>query len=236
MRRQSKDSRQRMSSSGGVGSSSIASEPVVASLPPSLEGQFPPSTMVVSTPSSAASRSSFQQYQERYTFYSPNAQQPLVSHMPIPSSSEDIGFYASDADIPGSHSSTPPLSQQQQQQQQQQQLRLPPFSTLVPHQEQVGTSVAGDPAMAMTSRRTGEISRVSLTPSAFTPTRPVPLSSSMTSTSGSSSTPAVHNEGPRPGSAGIPPIPFFFHHPEYGIEACMRQLSSHFERTQTAHR
>ncbi|KAJ8653136.1 hypothetical protein O0I10_011185 [Lichtheimia ornata] len=98
--------------------------------------------------------------------------------------------------------------------------RLPPFSSFVHDQPHTVASTMPP------TRATSSSSYFS----AFTPTSTIQQQSLATTSTITTTTSAAASDAgrvlPAPGTARLPPIHFYFHHPEFGIESTMLQLST----------
>lgn len=100
--------------------------------------------------------------------------------------------------------------------------RLPPFSSFV--HDQTHTAPSPMPSSSVPSRTTSTGSYFS----AFTPTS-INQQQQQQQYPATTSTAPSGGAGrvlPAPGTARLPPIHFYFHHPEFGMESTMLQLST----------
>lgn len=106
--------------------------------------------------------------------------------------------------------------------------RLPPFSSFV--QDQPHTVASSMPPRAATSSSSYF--------SAFTPTSTIQQQSPATTINSTTTANAAASGAGRvlstPGTARLPPIQFYFHHPEFGIESTMLQLSTFGKANQSS--
>ncbi|CDH61548.1 predicted protein [Lichtheimia corymbifera JMRC:FSU:9682] len=106
--------------------------------------------------------------------------------------------------------------------------RLPPFSSFV--QDQPHTVASSMPPRAATSSSSYF--------SAFTPTSTIQQQSPATTINSTTTANAAASGTGRvlstPGTARLPPIQFYFHHPEFGIESTMLQLSTFGKANQSS--